>query len=446
MSLTAVASLQPTAFRLLRRVAPRSSSASVRSFASLSAKQGAQTAWISRAHPSRRQSFGFVLAAAAASSRDVSHFSSSVAFAGSRVDRLSHARQHRRAFATSTIVMASSETHDARVVTYNVLSSSLCEPTYFTHCAPEDLDPPTRLKKTLVKLEDEMKKGAVIALQEVSQKWAGELHVFFAKRGYHLVSSLYGKPFNGYMGIALAVPIDKYDVVKVDISRCSDTKRLPRAPKPSKMKELLVDKPLGLYYFLTGKRAKQSDWALARNRFNTIMYATLKCKSSGVEFGVANYHMPCMFRDPRVMTIHSQLAAAYAQKMAGSLPVVLMGDFNLKPGDGGYDLITTGDIDAAHEAAPVAPDGETWSTALTYPMRSAYHVATGSEPDFTNFAQIKDDPQFIDTLDYIFISPTVDVAEVMPLPHRSEVKGPFPSAVEPSDHILLAATVRVPGK
>ena len=77
--------------------------------------------------------------------------------------------------------------HEARVVTYNVLSSSLCEPEYFRNCAPEDLDPPSRLAKLLVKLEPEMKKGAVIGLQEVSQKWAGDLHVFFAQRGYHMV-------------------------------------------------------------------------------------------------------------------------------------------------------------------------------------------------------------------------------------------------------------------
>jgi len=73
-------------------------------------------------------------------------------------------------------------------------------------------------------------------------------------------------------------------------------------------------------------------------------------------------------------------------------------------------------------------------------------VANGAEPDFTNFAQIKDDPQFIDCLDYIFISPGVEVAEVMQLPHRSEVKGPFPAPNEPSDHILLAATLRIPGQ
>ena len=260
------------------------------------------------------------------------------------------------------------------------------------------------------------------------------------------VCSLYGKPFNGYMGIALAVPLDKYEVCKVDISRCSDTVRLPKEKvEEGILRKIFIDAPLSLYRKATGKRPPQSDWQLARGRFNTIMYAALRCKNTGVEFGVANYHMPCMFRNPKVMTIHSQLAGMYAQRCSGDLPVVLMGDFNLKPGDGGYDLITTGTLTDGLEASPVAPEGEKWTTSLGYPMRSAYKVANGAEPDFTNFAQIKDDPQFIDTLDYIFISPTVEVSQVLPLPHRSEVKGPFPAPDEPSDHILLAATIRVPG-
>ena len=158
--------------------------------------------------------------------------------------------------------MASS-THDARVVTYNVLSSSLCEPGYFTHCDPDDLHPPNRLAKLLTKLEPEMAKGAVIGLQEVSQKWAGELHVFFAKRGYHMICSLYGKPFNGYMGIALAVPLDKYDVSKVDISRCSDTKKLPREPKPG-MLQKVINYPVNLYRKVSGERPPQTHWQLAR--------------------------------------------------------------------------------------------------------------------------------------------------------------------------------------
>lgn len=33
--------------------------------------------------------------------------------------------------------------------------------------------------------------------------------------------------------------------------------------------------------------------------------------------------------------------------------------------------------------------------------------------------------------------------QVLPLKHRSEVKGPFPIAEEPSDHVLLAAEYKM---
>jgi exonuclease III len=46
-------------------------------------------------------------------------------------------------------------------------------------------------------LDAEISKKAVICLQEVSTLWAGALHAYFAKAGYHFVTGLYGKRFNG---------------------------------------------------------------------------------------------------------------------------------------------------------------------------------------------------------------------------------------------------------
>lgn len=44
-----------------------------------------------------------------------------------------------------------------------------------------------RLDKVLAKLRAETAQGSVIALQEVSRGWAGHLHTFFARAGYHFV-------------------------------------------------------------------------------------------------------------------------------------------------------------------------------------------------------------------------------------------------------------------
>ena len=72
-------------------------------------------------------------------------------------------------------------------------------------------------------------------------------------------------------------------------------------------------------------------------------------------------------------------------------------------------------------------------------MRSAYQVCNGKEPDFTNYAKVKDEPAFIDTLDYIFVSDQWKVTGVQPTPMRNEVQGPLPNDDEPSDHILITA-------
>ena len=115
------------------------------------------------------------------------------------------------AAASAASAMASGDgasSSEARVVTYNVLSSHLAEETYFTHCAPEDLNAETRLQRVIEKLEPELAKGAVVGLQEVSMTWAGPLTTWFASRGYHLVLHLYGKPFNNYMAGGGDVHVD----------------------------------------------------------------------------------------------------------------------------------------------------------------------------------------------------------------------------------------------
>jgi hypothetical protein len=95
---------------------------------------------------------------------------------------------------------------------------------------------------------------------------------------------------------------------------------------------------------------------------------------------------------------------------------------------------------------PKTPAGDTWLPDLACGMTSAYAAAhSGSEPDFTNYAQCaKDDAPFIGCLDYIFTSPHFRVVDAPALPHRDGVLGPFPTATEPSDHLLLSAELELP--
>jgi mRNA deadenylase 3'-5' endonuclease subunit Ccr4 len=79
------------------------------------------------------------------------------------------------------------------------------------------------------------------------------------------------------------------------------------------------------------------------------------------------------------------------------------------------------------------------------PMRSAYKEFLGEEPNFTNYARIKEQEPFIDTLDYIFLSNAWKVKSVKLLQERNEAGGPFPNLDigEPSDHILIAAQLEL---
>ncbi len=93
---------------------------------------------------------------------------------------------------------------------------------------------------------------------------------------------------------------------------------------------------------------------------------------------------------------------------------------------------------------PQSVEGDSWECVLPKPFRSAYKVANGTEPDFTNYAQVQDDPIFVDTLDYLFLSEQWTVDTVRGLPHRDEVAGPLPIETEPSDHILISAHMSIP--
>jgi len=342
--------------------------------------------------------------------------------------------------------------HAARVVTYNVLSDRLAGADHFTACDPANLKSGTRLGRIKSKLEAECGKSSVICLQEVSAMWAGEFHVFFARMGYGFVVSNYGKSFNGYMGVGVAYPLAAYEIIDADLSRVTDTKKMgwpkdPSVKKPSDLQKRLSRVVEGFKTVFGVERPQKTGYEAAERRFNTMVTLTLKDRVDGVEFCVATYHMPCAFYDPPLMGMHVAMAVQHAQRLAQQRPLALVGDWNIKPCDGTYAFITSGDANKLKEAKPSIPEYDEWSVDEgLVAMRSAYAVKCGSEPDFTNWAIIRDGEPFIETLDYIFISDKVEVRDVDSLPHRSEVDdNPFPSETEPSDHVMIGAYLNFPG-
>jgi hypothetical protein len=258
------------------------------------------------------------------------------------------------------------------------------------------------------------------------------------------------------MGIALAYP-NSLETVSVDLCRLSD-KRINGWPRPPRTQEVgwisrvpqyvyqttssLIQKGWKLLPFTSTPAEKPWDhWEHSEYRENMIITVGLKTKEQPSKtFWVCNYHMPCAFYAPMVMNIHVEMAAKRVQVLAGSDPYILAGDWNIIPTSPHYHLATSGDLSKEDPSYPTPLHGVEWKPT-TSPMRSAYVVAHGKEPDFTNFAQNKDEAvPFIETLDYIFLSPHWDVKKVKELPHRKDISdGPFPNADQPSDHLMIAA-------
>ena len=375
----------------------------------------------------------------------------------------------------------------ARVVSYNLLSSRLSSPSYYTHNKSKDLDAKTRFERIQAKFDDEIPKSPIICVQEVPIDWQGDLHVYFQKKGYNFVDALYGSYFNGFMGVGIAYPYSKYDLVGASIHCVSDGKKWPREPQPSTVSQCfygvydwLIKTPISIVYSVitwlvrplgalgfskvwpfNRKYYPQEDaFAHAKRRNNRMVTLQLKPKdtttteeaeskdesnssSTAGTFFVSTYHMPCAFYNPPVMVIHSALAAQIVQKTAGSAPYILAGDFNIKPGDAAYKLLTEGELDESDPSYPTPKPYDSWRPKLKEGMRSSYKEKNGKEPLFTNYAQTRGSEEFIDTLDYIFLSSHIDVSSVMSLPSKSELGGPLPNAEEPSDHLMIAADLQI---
>ena len=270
-----------------------------------------------------------------------------------------------------------------RLVTFNILSPNLA-PTHLSASSPACLGSAFRLALTLRQLTPEVKARAIICLQEVAISWSGPLHVFFAQHGYHFIPALYGKRGNGYMGNGLAFPLDTYELLRADIACISDTIAPPPPAPPQSWLATLLRALTAPLAFLA-PAPQPTVWDTCSIRFNQMASVLLRPRGSAAAapFAVSCYHMPCLFMNRSFMTLHCALAAQHAHAFADGARYVLAGDFNIKPKDSQYQLLTEGAT--AENLPPPQFPGDPWQPRVV-PLVSAY-AAAGGEPPFTNFSQ-----------------------------------------------------------
>jgi hypothetical protein len=251
-----------------------------------------------------------------------------------------------------------------RVASYNVLSPSLFKNPH----RAKALENNTRLKVVQEKIKEEMRRNAVICLQEMTRLWMQRLLPIFEAADYGTVQGLYGYAANGYMGVILAWPRRRFDLIEALTQGVADS-------------------------VCWDQVALSPVWREVQKRENCAVGALLKEKTrSSRQISVVTYHMPCLYGTDekcQVMVAHAAMLMQIAQKFAKGGPLIVAGDFNAKPDSSIYQLLTDGGLPDFHPQLPPQPfpcsffdTREKWRISGTFrPMRSAYGTALGKSPN-----------------------------------------------------------------
>jgi endonuclease/exonuclease/phosphatase family metal-dependent hydrolase len=79
-------------------------------------------------------------------------------------------------------------------------------------------------------------------------------------------------------------------------------------------------------------------WKTAMARANTLI--CLQLVIDGKPLYIGTYHMPCLYKEPDVMTIHSSIVKDLMFQLAAGKTFILAGDYNIKPRDSCYQALT----------------------------------------------------------------------------------------------------------
>ncbi|CAF1211325.1 unnamed protein product [Didymodactylos carnosus] len=174
-------------------------------------------------------------------------------------------------------------------------------------------------------------------------------------------------------------------------------------------------------------------------RGNTLI--CLHVLIDGKPLYIGTYHMPCLYKEPDVMAIHSSVVKDLMFQLTAGQDFILAGDFNIKPWDICYQALIEKDYAGCN-----LPRSSTFEISYRrnaeQVLKSAYREKNGTEPVYTDFSDTPGSPNFCATLDYIFFSGCLTVEKVLELPDHPTGES-YPDETHPSDHLMIAATFRL---
>lgn len=333
------------------------------------------------------------------------------------------------------------------IVQYNILCSKLATPIFYPKCNPADLDDAKRFNLTKTKLLDHIKTNSIICLQEVPQSWLRNFNDFFTSNKYIFMPCLYGNFNNDYMGVALAYPINTYQSEDTTIINIGSTlEKVPYVPLTiiERLIRFIINLMFLLFFYLgifkslydKYEKSKFDIWDYSAKRGNCVLMTKLYNIKTNSKIVISSYHMPCVFWEPKIVTIHTIALMKIIQNFAGDIPIILGCDANFTPDSYQYNIMTTGNIDVMHPEH-YWNNGEKLNLIK---LKSAYNTIRGSEPLYTNQTFNKNCTSiFSATIDYIFYSDNITPISIEELPNLSK-DTILPNENEPSDHLLLQAS------
>ena len=174
--------------------------------------------------------------------------------------------------------------------------------------------------------------------------------------------------------------------------------------------------------------------AIASNNTLVCLHLVIEGKS----LCIGTYHMPCLFKAPEVMAIHSLVVNDLMFQLAAGQNFILAGDFNSKPEDVDYQILTEKcHIDRNNSKSINYKISYRFDTK--HVLKRAYREKNEMEPIYTNFCDTSSSSRFCATLDYIFFVGRLTVKKVLELPDHPTAES-YPDETYPSDHFMIAAT------
>lgn len=319
------------------------------------------------------------------------------------------------------------------IVTYNILAADLLSPDLHRY-APRGF---IGFRRGLIhqKLMPHIHSKAILCLQEVRLDDESYLRDVFQ---VHQYTTYISHDRHAQLKVMIAVPTDIFYIMEAK-------SELPTMSQPD------FPPSFGLG---TGVNpgGEISPFYLAKERQRCFVFLRLFCRLNNGVFCVGTYHMPVLHTTPQAQFMLTSFLMRAFHQFRGQHPGVLAGDFNFTPDSASYRLM----VSAQHYSAlEDIPQKETCRTVSCAPidvlpflptremaMRSAFMSCINSEPNFTTYTCTRTERDFIATIDYIFVSPEINLLCVFH-PDQGQVQNPLPSDWEPSDHLMVCALIQI---